>query len=101
MTKVFIDGSAGTAGLQIHQRLESRPDVDLITIPYEKRHDANERAEATKIYILLILSKTHADFLHECLYSHGDIFLGYTCLLGNFVDDFCFCHFSFAYILIM
>ena len=61
----------------------------------------NERAEATKIYILLILSKTHADFLHECLYSHGDIFLGYTCLLGNFVDDFCFCHFSFAYILIM
>ena len=46
MTKVFIDGSAGTAGLQIHQRLESRPDVDLITIPYEKSHDANVRSDA-------------------------------------------------------
>ena len=46
MTKVFIDGSAGTAGLQIHDRLKERTDLELITIPYEKRHDPDMRKEA-------------------------------------------------------
>ena len=32
MKKVFIDGSAGTTGLRIHERLAERTDIKLITL---------------------------------------------------------------------
>jgi len=37
MTKVFIDGSSGTTGLRIHERLKERKDLDLIILPDELR----------------------------------------------------------------
>ena len=33
MKTVFIDGSAGTTGLRIHERLSAREDIRLLTIP--------------------------------------------------------------------
>ena len=30
-TKVFIDGSEGTTGLRIHERLDNRDDIELLT----------------------------------------------------------------------
>lgn len=44
--KIFIDGSYGTTGLRIHERLKDRSDIQLIQIPYENRHDTSARREA-------------------------------------------------------
>lgn len=46
MKKVFIDGSAGTTGLRIHERLAERDDISLITLPEELRKDAEARSRA-------------------------------------------------------
>ncbi len=46
MTTVFIDGSAGTTGLRIHERLSSRNDITLLTLADDVRKDTAARAEA-------------------------------------------------------
>ena len=45
MKKVFIDGKAGTTGLRIYERLEKRDDIQLMTLPEEKRKDVTARKE--------------------------------------------------------
>ncbi len=46
MTNIFIDGSAGTTGLRIYDRLSVREDISLIKLPENLRKDDNARAEA-------------------------------------------------------
>ncbi|MBO5952612.1 MAG: N-acetyl-gamma-glutamyl-phosphate reductase [Oscillospiraceae bacterium] len=46
MTKVFIDGSAGTTGLRIVDRLSVRKDICLITLPEEHRKNTAARCDA-------------------------------------------------------
>ncbi|MBO5725472.1 MAG: N-acetyl-gamma-glutamyl-phosphate reductase, partial [Clostridia bacterium] len=43
--KVFIDGSAGTTGLRIRERLGTRSDIEIITLPDELRKDDNARKQ--------------------------------------------------------
>ena len=46
MTKVFIDGSAGTTGLRIVERLSQRSDLELLILPDELRKEPTARADA-------------------------------------------------------
>lgn len=44
-TKVFVDGSEGTTGLQIHERLAGRRELELVVIDAARRKDPAARAE--------------------------------------------------------
>ena len=46
MANIFIDGSAGTTGLRIADRLAARQDISLIKLPEELRKDADARKNA-------------------------------------------------------
>ena len=46
MKTVFIDGSAGTTGLRIHERLANRNELEFITLADEVRKDINARKKA-------------------------------------------------------
>ena len=46
MKKVCIDGSAGTTGLRIRERLSSRADLELVVLPDEVRKDVSARRDA-------------------------------------------------------
>ncbi len=52
---VFIDGDQGTTGLQIHQRLHDRTDLQLLTLPESDRKNPTRRAEAINSCDIAIL----------------------------------------------
>ena len=62
-TKVYIDGQAGTTGLQIYERIGMREDLTLLRIDEDKRHDLAERKKFLNM----------ADIVFLCLPDAGAI----------------------------
>ena len=53
--KIFIDGREGTTGLQIHDRLCSRDDIELLTIDDSLRKDTTQRKKSINEADLIFL----------------------------------------------
>lgn len=71
MTKLFIDGSAGTTGLRIAERLKGRTDLELIRIPEDLRRDPKAREEAINAADIAFLCLPDAAAVEAAALVHG------------------------------
>ena len=82
MTKVFIDGSAGTTGLRIHERLSERKDIDLIILDIDmpeisgfEMYDAIKKNAKTKNIPIIFLTGVEDEEILEKVKSLNEDYI--------------------------
>ena len=69
--KVFIDGKEGTTGLRIFERIATRPDIEVLTLPEEKRKDPASRKEAIHAADIAVLCLPDAAAKESVVLAEG------------------------------
>lgn len=72
MKKIFIDGSAGTTGLRIYDRLGNREDIELITLSDDLRKDPVARKKALNDADIAFLCLPDAAAIESVLMIEND-----------------------------
>ena len=91
MKKVFIDGSAGTTGLRIHDRLKVRRDLELLTLPEEQRKDPDLRQKAMERADVVFLCLPDAAAIEaEALIAHTDAVVLDTSTAHRTAEGWCY-----------
>ena len=91
MKKVFIDGSSGTTGLRIHDRLAARGDLELLTLPEEQRKDPFMRREVMeKADVVFLCLPDAAAIEAETLIAHTDAVVLDTSTAHRTAEGWCY-----------
>ena len=73
MTKVFIDGSAGTTGLRIHERLADRKELEILSLPPELRKDRAAREEIHRFIFSSSIGWNWGDYSSSWFFSLNSV----------------------------
>lgn len=90
LTKVFIDGQAGTTGLQIAQRLAERADIEVKEIEPAERKDATARARLFAECDIAILCLPDAAAIQAVALADGQCRIIDASTAHRVDDDWCY-----------
>ncbi|MBP3210326.1 MAG: N-acetyl-gamma-glutamyl-phosphate reductase, partial [Oscillospiraceae bacterium] len=72
MTKIYIDGSVGTTGLRIRERLNGREGLEILSLPAEMRKDSAAREEAINAADIAFFCLPDAAAVDAAAMVHGN-----------------------------